>query len=434
MVPVRRAQDNAKPGTGRIGMKAPIAAPVLAIDVDTKKADQKQDDEINKVVSEEGKASITEEERMNQRDNKADEVEEELPENKIIVITGVETKFTQELAAGDKIRPPGTPFGLKVLSVESDTSATVDGTDLPSGFPMNLFDESTAAFNFDLMKRTPLNKVFAKVIDRLAGGGAVGIFPEGGSHDRTDLLPLKVGISLIAYSALEQIGVNVPVIPVGLCYFRAHRWRGRAVVEYGRPIAIDPTTLNDFKADGAARHKVCNEFLANVEDSMRSVIVSAPDYETLELIHTARRLYQRKKGPLETLEKQDLSRRFVEGYKRLLQLHEGALPQEWLDLQSRIKDYRNELKELGLKDYQVPSLAEEHLDELDVGSVDADKFLSGLQVPYHILHFFVIICVAAIPTLLLNLPVGVMAGLYAEKRRKKALAASKVKIRGFDVS
>lgn len=64
----------------------------------------------------------------------------------------------------------------------------------------------------------------------------LGIFPEGGSHDRTDLLPLKVGVALIAYSALEKDGINVPIVPVGLNYFRAHRWRGRAVVEVRRGV------------------------------------------------------------------------------------------------------------------------------------------------------------------------------------------------------
>lgn len=37
------------------------------------------------------------------------------------------------------------------------------------------------------------------------------------------------------------------------------------------------------------------------------------------------------------------------------------------------------------------------------------------------------------PILFLNLPVSVLAGMYAERRRKSALAKSKVKIRGFDV-
>lgn len=170
---------------------------------------------------------------------------------------------------------------------------------------------------------------------------------------------------MIAYSALEKDGINVPIVPVGLNYFQAHRWRGRAVVEvsvgltdiglavffvslskcphavglyhflttctvhkkFGRPIRINPSTLKDYTAGGAQRRKVCSELLDRVQDSMKSVIVSAPDYETLQVIHTARRLYQRK-GQLETGEKQDLNRRFAEGYKRLLLMTDGKPPKE----------------------------------------------------------------------------------------------------------
>ena len=35
------------------------------------------------------------------------------------------------------------------------------------------------------------SKVYDAVFQRLRLGGCVGIFPEGGSHDRTELLPLK---------------------------------------------------------------------------------------------------------------------------------------------------------------------------------------------------------------------------------------------------
>jgi glycerol-3-phosphate O-acyltransferase / dihydroxyacetone phosphate acyltransferase len=40
------------------------------------------------------------------------------------------------------------------------------------------------------------SKVFNAVFDRLNLGDCVGIFPEGGSHDRTELLPLKGTLSL----------------------------------------------------------------------------------------------------------------------------------------------------------------------------------------------------------------------------------------------
>jgi len=268
------------------------------------------------------------------------------------------------------------------------------------------------------------------VLERLAEGGAVGIFPEGGSHDRTDLLPLKVGVALIAYMAYERDGINVPIVPVGLNYFDAHKWRGKAVVEYGRPILLNPNTLKDYKLGGLARRKVCNELLDRVQDSMKSVIVAMPDYQSLSVIHTARRLYQKNNGGvMETSEKQDLNRRFAEGFKRLLILAKGNPPKEWLDLQERIINYSRELKDLGLRDYQVPGLSKGKIDDDSVG----DTVLQGFNAPYQIIHVLFLLIISAVPMLLINLPVGILAGVYAESRRKKALSKSKVKLHGYDV-
>jgi glycerol-3-phosphate O-acyltransferase/dihydroxyacetone phosphate acyltransferase len=46
--------------------------------------------------------------------------------------------------------------------------------------------------------------MFSSVFDRLNDGGAVGIFPEGGSHDRTQLLPLKAGAAMMALGAMAK--------------------------------------------------------------------------------------------------------------------------------------------------------------------------------------------------------------------------------------
>jgi glycerol-3-phosphate O-acyltransferase/dihydroxyacetone phosphate acyltransferase len=243
---------------------------------------------------------------------------------KVLSVEGTDTKFTQIFAKGDKIRPVGTPAAVKVTELVDDTHLLVDGTDIPPEELENAFSK-TEPSKFDILKHVDQKVVYEKVLDKLASGGSIGIFPEGGSHDRTDLLPLKVGVALIAYSALEKDGVNVPIIPVGLNYFQAHRWRGRAVVEYGEPIYIDPSTLNAYKAGGTEKREVCSDLLDRIQDSMRSVIVSAPDYETLLIIHTARRLYQRR--GLQAKEKQDMSRRFAEGYKMLSLMVQGDPPQ-----------------------------------------------------------------------------------------------------------
>ena len=242
-------------------------------------------------------------------------------ETTLAKVTGTDTLFLTETRVGDKIRPPGTATQFKIVSLDSDFEMTVDATDAAEG------DIPEGTVTFDILRRVDQKVVYEKVLDKLASGGAIGIFPEGGSHDRTDLLPLKVGVALIAYSALEKDGLNVPIVPVGLNYFSRHRFRGRAVVEYGPPTLIDPSTLPAFVAGGTERRKVCNELLDRIQDSMKSVIVSAPDFETLQMIYTARRLYQ-KNPKLDPREKQELSRRFAEGYKQLLLSVEGQPPQE----------------------------------------------------------------------------------------------------------
>jgi glycerol-3-phosphate O-acyltransferase/dihydroxyacetone phosphate acyltransferase len=69
-------------------------------------------------------------------------------------------------------------------------------------------------------------------------------------------------------------------------------------------------------ADGDQKRIVVNELLDRIRDSMRSVIVAMPDYDSLQKVHTARRLYQR--SGVHGKEKQDLMRRFALGYKILM--------------------------------------------------------------------------------------------------------------------
>jgi glycerol-3-phosphate O-acyltransferase/dihydroxyacetone phosphate acyltransferase len=242
---------------------------------------------------------------------------EDSTQKRLKVLGGADTTFLSTVHIGDKILPQGTPTGLKVIEVIDDNTLIVDIANVSEEVLETTFYKSDGpSLKFSILKHVDLHVVFEKVLDRLATSGVVGIFPEGGSHDRTDLLPLKVGVALIAYSALERDGLNVPIIPVGLNYFRTHRWRGKAIVEYGQPVYIDPSTLKDYVAGGGSKRAVCNDLLDRIKDSMRSVIVSTPDYDTLQLIHTARRLYQRK--GVQGKEKQDLMRRFAAGYKILM--------------------------------------------------------------------------------------------------------------------
>ena len=345
----------------------------------------------------------------------------------LIKVIGKDTKFLTQVKAGDKVRFPNSAQGIKVASVENDESMCLKVEEgVLDAIKSQPFPDYVV---FDILPRIDQKDVFSSVVEKLSSGGTIGIFPEGGSHDRTTLLPLKVGVALIAYQELEKDGVNVPIVPVGLNYFRAHRFRGKATVEFGSPTYIEPGTLQDYTRGGDDRRRVCNSLLARIENSMRSVIVSVPDYDSMQVIHAARRLY-REDGIRQTAEeRQDMGRRFAEGYRRMLLSVNGEPPEEWLDLQRRLLAYQKELNELGIRDNQVVGLDHEEVelgDETE-GHTKGETVLHRMNIIGHIAHLLFVGTLAALPAILLNLPVGLASRIYSNRKRKAALAASKVR-------
>ena len=83
-------------------------------------------------------------------------------------------------------------------------------------------------------------------------------------------------MAAIAFGVLEKFDMNVPIVPVGLTYFRGDRFRGRVVVEYGQPIHISKDLMKTFKE---SRRTAYQNLLSQIEDGMRSVIVTATDYK-----------------------------------------------------------------------------------------------------------------------------------------------------------
>ncbi len=226
------------------------------------------------------------------------------------MVEGRGMKFTGLVEARDKIRFRGHHQQLKVKNVVSDTEL-----ELMDDCPDEL--EGLGWWEWDLLKYESQGSVYESVYQGLSEGKCIVVFPEGGSHDRTDLLPIKAGVALIAFGTMEKHNMSVPIVPIGLSYFRGHRFRGRCVVEFGPPICVSSELFNVYKRD---KREACNTLLHQIEGSMRSCLVTAPDYETLRLIYTARRLYQPKSRMLSPEQKQDLNRRFAYGYKIMVEV------------------------------------------------------------------------------------------------------------------
>ena len=75
--------------------------------------------------------------------------------------------------------------------------------------------------------------------------------------------------------------LKVQIVPVGLNYFHAHRFRSRAVIEFGSPIDIPPELVDTFAEGGQGKRDAIGSIMDLVFDGLKSVTVRAPDYETL---------------------------------------------------------------------------------------------------------------------------------------------------------
>ena len=117
------------------------------------------------------------------------------------------------------------------------------------------------------------------MINHLGNGGSIGIFPEGGSHDQTDILPFKAGIAFMALGTSVTHNVPVTIIPCGLKYFNHKEFRSKVLVEFGRPYVATNEMVEMYKTGD--KRKAVSMFLKDIEERMREIIFTAPSYNEL---------------------------------------------------------------------------------------------------------------------------------------------------------
>jgi glycerol-3-phosphate O-acyltransferase / dihydroxyacetone phosphate acyltransferase len=84
-------------------------------------------------------------------------------------------------------------------------------------------------------------------------------------------------MALGALAASPDSGLKI--VPCGMNYFHAHKFRSRAVVEFGSPVEI-PTELVELFKKGERREAVA-QLLEMVYQALVAVTVTSPDYDTL---------------------------------------------------------------------------------------------------------------------------------------------------------
>ncbi|KAI9249687.1 hypothetical protein BDA99DRAFT_445458 [Phascolomyces articulosus] len=257
-------------------------------------------------------------------------------------IKGENTQFTQELGPRDFIIF-GRNYKGHVAHVISDT--LIEITHAIPNTTKNTYDSFKIAPHVD---QTP---VYNEVHAYLNRHECITVFPEGGSHDRPEMLPLKAGFAVMALGAMAENPELIPklkIVPVGLNYFHPDRFRSRAVVSFGNPISVDPHLVEQFKQGGKEKRDAITQLLDESDEAFKTVTTNAPDYDTLLVIQAARRLYNTKKLSLQQVV--ELNRHFVAGWVRFKE------DPRLVALTRKVKLYNDTLSFLGIRDHQVDKL------------------------------------------------------------------------------
>lgn len=187
---------------------------------------------------------------------------------------------------------------------------------------------------------------FAACYNVLEAGGILVIFPEGTSFLERQLRELKTGTARIALEVEKRNNglLNVQIIPVGLNYIDADRFRGKVNVQVGKPIQVNPTLLEQYKAHQGIAAK---QLTAQFRTELNRVFVTIDDNRKEQLIDGLRGLfdtkYQKNKAGV------DNSIQLIDAIKQRLEEFSLTAPWKIADIEKQVSDLNQQLASTGIR-------------------------------------------------------------------------------------
>jgi 1-acyl-sn-glycerol-3-phosphate acyltransferase len=121
---------------------------------------------------------------------------------------------------------------------------------------------------------------------QLAAGGVMGIFPEGKSHDATQLALVRSGAARLAMQGVAAGASGLRVVPVGINYERKERFRTAVWIKVGRP--IDPERWR--RMHGGDEHLAMRTLTQEINARLRHCVTHLDDLAWEPLLDDVERL------------------------------------------------------------------------------------------------------------------------------------------------
>lgn len=134
-------------------------------------------------------------------------------------------------------------------------------------------------------------EMFSAVAAALAAGEAICLFPEGTSHARGRLEPLRTGAARMVLNS-GAAGHPVTIVPVGLNFDALARFRSRASAVFGRPVDY-ADLVESYGDDDAAAVRTLTD---RIEQRLKRLMVEAEPRHDLPIVERIDRLYAAARG------------------------------------------------------------------------------------------------------------------------------------------
>lgn len=115
--------------------------------------------------------------------------------------------------------------------------------------------------------------MFDDAVRALAAGDAVGVFPEGESHDSPVIRMIRSGAARIAVHAVRDGVKDLRIVPVGLNYERKEEFLSSVWIDVGAP--IDAARV--IEEQGGDERKAVRALTGAVENGLRTVVTHIGD-------------------------------------------------------------------------------------------------------------------------------------------------------------
>ncbi len=176
------------------------------------------------------------------------------------------------------------PRPLSFLAKATLFSSPLLGRFLAAGGVLPIYRRS------DNPEETGKNELtFGACYELLEKGGALAIFPEGVSHERQAVLPLKTGCARITLEAEERndFRLGVKVVPVGLYFSAPSIFRSDVLVVFG-PV-LDPKDY--FDRYRSEPQNAVRDLTGDLERRLRELTLHVPQSEEEPLLSALRQMF-----------------------------------------------------------------------------------------------------------------------------------------------